>query len=191
MAAHAREELAGESVDVREVDLVRLRLRHGELVDAVFSNATFHWVPEHDALFAALAAVLRPGGWLSAQCGGEGNVAALHVVALAAADDIGLGERFAGWPRPWNFADAQQTAARLRAAGFDEVRCWLQAWPVAPDEPRAYLRTVCLGPHLQRLAAAEHDRFLDAVAARLGERPLLDYVRLNIVARRCPDADFA
>lgn len=54
-----------------------------------------------------------------------------------------------------------------------------------------YLRTVCLGPHLQRLAAAEHDRFLDAVAARLGERPLLDYVRLNIVARRRPDADFA
>ena len=53
-----------------------------------------------------------------------------------------------------------------------------------PDEPRAFLQTVCLGPHLERLAPAAHERFLDAVMKRLGERPTLDYVRLNIVARR-------
>src|ERR1019366_7060236 len=33
-------------------DLVELELP--ELVDAVFSNATFHWIHDHDALFAAL-----------------------------------------------------------------------------------------------------------------------------------------
>ena len=64
------------------------------------------------------------------------------------------------------------------------MRCWLQAWPVTPEEPHAYLETGCLGPHLQRLAADERERFLDAVMVRLGKRPLLDYVRLNIVARR-------
>ena len=185
MAARAREELRGEArADVREADLAAFRLEPGEQVDAVFSNATFHWVPDHAALFAALAAALAPGGRLSAQCGGEGNVAGVHAAALQAAADCGLGFRFAGWPRPWNFAGPQQTAARLRAAGFDDVRCWLQAWPVTPDEPRAYLETVCLGPHLERLADDEHGRFLDAVMARLGERPLLDYVRLNIVATR-------
>ena len=81
-------------------------------------------------------------------------------------------------------AEALQTEARLLAAGFTDVRCSLQAWPVTPEEPRAYLETVCLGPHLDRLAADERERFLDAVMVRLGERPLLDYVRLNIVARR-------
>ena len=184
MAARAREELAGAAAEVRAADLAALRLHEGEHVDAVFSNATFHWVPDHDALFAALAAALRPGGVISAQCGGEGNVAALHATALQAATDAGLGAQFEGWPRPWNFAGAQQTEERLRAAGFDDVRCWTQAWPVAPDEPRAYLQTVCLGPHLERLASDEHERFLDAVMVRLGERPTLDYVRLNIVARR-------
>ncbi|CAA9516635.1 MAG: Biotin synthesis protein BioC [uncultured Solirubrobacteraceae bacterium] len=188
MVARARGELGGAArVDVREADLAALRLAQGELVDAVFSNATFHWVADHDALFAALAAALRSGGRVSAQCGGEGNVAGLHAAALQAAADIGLADRFAGWPRPWNFAGAEQTEARLRAAGFEDVRCWLQAWPVAPDEPRAYLETVCLGPHLERLAGDERGRFLDAVMARLGERPLLDYVRLNIVARRGRD----
>ncbi|MGH2942333.1 MAG: class I SAM-dependent methyltransferase [Solirubrobacteraceae bacterium] len=184
MVARARDELAGLAADVRAADLAALRLGAGEQVDAVFSNATFHWVPDHDALFAALAAALRPGGRISAQCGGAGNVAALHASAIAAAADCGLGYRFAGWPQPWNFAAPEQTERRLRDAGFEDVRCWLQAWPVLPDEPRAYLQTVCLGPHLERLAPEEHERFLDAVMARLGERPLLDYVRLNIVARR-------
>ncbi len=183
MVARAREEL-GPDADVRHADLADLRLEEGEQVDAVFSNATFHWVADHDALFARLAAALRPGGRLSAQCGGEGNVAAMHETALAAAEDAGLAARFDGWPRPWNFASPEQTAQRLRRAGFEDVECWLQAWPVEPGEPRVYLETVCLGPHLERLGADEHDRFLDAVMSRLGERPTLDYVRLNMVARR-------
>lgn len=184
MVARAREELAGAPADVRLADLAQLRLRDGEHVDAVFSNATFHWVPDHDALFARLAQALRTGGRLSAQCGGEGNVAGVHAAALQAAADEGLAERLHGWPGPWNFASVEQTERRLRAAGFHDVRCWTQAWPVAPDEPRAYLETVCLGPHLARLRNEEHARFLDAVMVRLGERPELDYVRLNISAVR-------
>jgi trans-aconitate 2-methyltransferase len=184
MVARARVELEDAPADVRQADLAALRLRDGERVDAVFSNATFHWVPDHGALFASLAAALRPGGRISAQCGGAGNVAAVHEAALQAGADAGLADRFTDWPMPWNFASPELTEQRLRAAGFDDVRCWLQAWPVEPDEPRAYLETVCLGPHLERLAPDEHERFLDAVLLRLGERPVLDYVRLNIVATR-------
>ena len=169
---------------MREADLTTLRLADGEEVDAAFSNAVFHWVIDHDALFVALAAAMRPGAALSAQCGGAGNVAAVHEQALAAGVDAGLADRFAGWGGPWNFATPEETEGRLKAAGFVGVRCWLQTWPVEPDEPRAYLQTVCLGPHLERLQPDEHERFLDAVMTRLGERPVLDYVRLNIVARR-------
>jgi trans-aconitate 2-methyltransferase len=186
MVARARDEL-GPDADVRHADLAELRLRDGERVDAVFSNATFHWIADHDALFARLAAALRPGGRISAQCGGEGNVAAVHETAMLAAADAGLAHRFEGWARPWHFASPEQTQARLRAAGFEDVRCWLQPWPVEPDEPRAYLQAVCLGPHLERLEAGEHERFLDAVLARLGGQPTLDYVRLNVRARLASD----
>jgi trans-aconitate 2-methyltransferase len=189
MVARAREELAGAPADVRQADLAELRLHPGEHVDAIFSNAVLHWVDDHDVLFGRLAAALRPGGRVSVQCGGEGNVAALHATAVQAAADAGLAHRFDGWPRPWNFAGPQETERRLRAAGFDDVRCWLQPSPVEPEEPRTFLRTVCLGPHLERLEPGEHDRFLDAVVARLGERPTLDYVRLNIVARRAATVD--
>ena len=66
-----------------------------EPVDAVLSTATFHWVPDHDALFANLAAVLRPGGRLVAQCGGAGNLAGVVRVLEELGADPFTGKVFA------------------------------------------------------------------------------------------------
>ena len=56
--------------------------------------------------------------------------------------------------------------------------------PMRPDEPRDYIRTVCLGPHLKRLPEKLRGAYVDAVAARMGDPPTIDYVRLNVTARR-------
>jgi trans-aconitate 2-methyltransferase len=180
MIEAARERL-GDRADLRVADLVGLDLG-GETVDVVFSTATFHWIGDHDALFASLRAALAGGGRLVAQCGGAGNIALVHAAARQAADDPPFRPHFEGWRGPWNFATPEDTERRLRAAGFAEARCWLAERPVKPDDPRDYLRTINLGAHLERLPADLHDPFLDAVLARLGEHPTLDYVRLNIDA---------
>jgi trans-aconitate 2-methyltransferase len=151
-------------------------------VDAVFSNAVFHWVPDHDRLFQRLFAALRPGGRLVAQCGGEGNVAAFHRAARAAASEPPYEKHLAGWEGPWNFAGPDDTAARLAAAGFEEIETWLEPYPVVPDDPEDYLRTVCLGYHLEQLPEDLRDGYVAAVLERAGDE--LDYVRLNITARR-------
>jgi trans-aconitate 2-methyltransferase len=176
----ARERL-GREADLRVADLVGLDLG-GDTVDVVFSTATFHWIADHDALFASLRGVLRPGGRLVAQCGGAGNIASVHAAARQAADDPPFRPHFEGWRGPWNFATPQDTERRLHAAGFAEARCWLAERPVHPDDPREYLRTINLGAHLERLPPDLRYPFVDAVLARLGERPTLDYVRLNIDA---------
>src|SRR4051812_36552112 len=72
MIEQARERLGG-GVDLRVADLLELRLE--KPVDAILSTATFHWIADHDKLFARLLEVLNPGGRLVAQCGGAGNVA--------------------------------------------------------------------------------------------------------------------
>ncbi|NLT05999.1 MAG: methyltransferase domain-containing protein [Solirubrobacterales bacterium] len=172
----------GDRVTALVCDLAELRL--DEPVDAVFSSAVFHWVPDHDRLFAALAAALRPGGALVAQCGGAGNVERFHAVARAVADEPPFAEHLAGWEGPWNFATAEQTAARLERAGFEAVRTWLEPLPVVPPEPVEYLRTVCLGHHLEALPQRLRRPYAEAVAARCGDPLELDYVRLNIDARR-------
>ena len=176
----ARERL-GDAVELRVADLVQLSL--DEPVDAILSTATFHWIADHDALFARLREVLKPGGRLVAQCGGAGNVADLK----AAAERVGKREPFArqlaGWPGPWNFATTDETSRRLRNAGWTDVWTWYQHVRVEPDDPHEYLGTVALGEHLERLDEPLRERFVDEVLELL-EEPVVDYIRLNILARR-------
>ena len=164
--------------DVRHADLLELELE--EPVDAVFSTATFHWIADHDRLFARLRGALKPGGRLVAQCGGEGNIAELAEAAAR------VGERepaLAGWDGPWHFASPSDTEARLRRLGWVDVWAWPTTIRVELDDPREYLGTVALGSHLERLPADRREPFVDAVIAELDE-PIVEYVRLNILARR-------
>jgi len=150
-----------------------LELEVPEPVDLVFSTATFHWIADHERLFERLRAALKPRGRLVAQCGGAGNIAAIRrAIAEVSGDD---------WT-PWNFAAPEETERRLRAAGFSEARAWLYQRPVQPDEPLAFLKTVILGEHLQRLPEAERDGFARSVLERLQAPFVARYVRLNIEA---------
>ena len=179
MIEHARSAI-GVRADFLVGDLAELSL--DEPVDAIFSNAVLHWVPDHDAVFGRFAHSLRAGGRLAAQCGGEGNVAALGRAVAA----VYAREPFLAAERPptetWNFATAEETRARLLTAGFADVETWLEPRTVSIDEE--FLRTVTLGPHLRRLAPERHETFVEAVARELGDPLELDYVRLNIDARR-------
>ena len=175
MVEEARERL-GPEVEVLVADLLELEL--AEPVDAVLSTATFHWIGDHDRLFARLFAALKPGGRIVAQCGGAGNVASVQT-AIAAVGEPAL----EGWDGPWNFASPEQTVARLARAGFIAAEAWLQHVRVEPEDPGEYLATVVLGSHLERVPAGRRDAFVDAVLAGLPE-PAIDYVRLNLAARR-------
>jgi trans-aconitate 2-methyltransferase len=181
MVVTAREVLGRRAV-VRQADLTELVL--DEPVDAVLSTATFHWVLDHERLFQRLFAVLRPGGRLVAQCGGAGNLSRLLGATEEVASSDGWQRFFAGWSRPMRYAGPDETADLLRAAGFTDVRCWLQPHPITPDEPLEYLATVPLGAHLDRLPEERKRAFVEEVAARLPEPVTADYVRLNIDAVR-------
>ena len=127
----ARERLSGRRVSFLVADL-RKPLPVDPPVDAVLSTATFHWIRDHDALFANLAAVMRPGAQLAAQCGGTGNIASVE----AALRD--MGESFEGRN---HFAGPVDTRARLEAAGFIDVETWLHLdlhW--RPPRPLGALR---------------------------------------------------
>jgi trans-aconitate 2-methyltransferase len=176
MIEQARRRLPQDRVTFRVADLAALELEAP--VDAVLSTATFHWIADHDALFDRMYAALRPGGQLVFQCGGAGNIASV-VAAIRRA-----GGPLAGWEGPWNFASPEETADRLERIGFTGVRAWATDWPVDVDEPRTYFATVMLGSHLERLPEDQRDAYVDAVLAELPHPIRVDYVRLNVTARR-------
>lgn len=175
MVDQARDRL-GDRAQVFAADAAELEVT--QPFDAILSTATFHWIGDHERLFARLRAALRPGGRLSAQCGGFGNIANVQA-AIDAVDHPAL----RGWTGPWNFAAPDETAERLAAAGFKDVWTWLQPWRVEPPNPREYFATVILGTHLQKLPEADHEAFVADVLAQVEEPVHANYVRLNILAR--------
>jgi trans-aconitate 2-methyltransferase len=158
MVAKARENLP--RVEILQQDLLELQL--AEPVDVVFSGAVFHWITDHETLFARLHAALKPGGRLVAQCGGHGNIAAVLAV---------VGER----PGTWLYATPDDTERRLRDAGFTQARAWLQPKPTVPGDMVTFVETVIL----HGMPAAEARPLAERAAAELDA---LDYVRLNIEA---------
>lgn len=174
--ARGRLERFGDRVTFVLADLMH-PLPVGEPVDAILSTATFHWIPDHDALFANLAGAMRPGARLVAQCGGAGNLSSVVRVL----DDLGA-DTFTGKV----FATPEETDARLRRAGFDEIECWLHEEPTTfenIDALETFLRTVVLGDHVHEMSDEEAAALTHDVASRLPGLEL-DYVRLNIGASR-------
>jgi trans-aconitate 2-methyltransferase len=175
MIERARARLGEERVEYHVADLLE-PLPLTSPVDAVVSTATFHWIDDHRTLFANLATVLGPGGQLEAQCGGAGNIATVIAAVRDLDVDATVGKRY---------ASPDETAALLAATGFTDVRCWLEPrpTPLPPDQVEPYLRAICLGGILDAMPQGDRDAFVRDVAARLPE-PTIDYVRLNISARR-------
>jgi trans-aconitate 2-methyltransferase len=180
MVEQARE-LLPAAVDVRRADLLELTL--DEPADAILSTATFHWIGDHDRLFANLHRALKPGGRLVAQCGGDGNVADVKQAGFDVAGEPPFAPYFDGWHSDWTFATPEDTERRLRAAGFTDVWCWLTRVDVDPGDPAGYLGAICLGSFVDRLPEELREPFVATALERLPDPLLIHYVRLNILAR--------
>ncbi len=183
MVVKARERL-GDRATYLVTDLLELEVERP--ADLIFSTATFHWILDHGRLFERLRAALRPGGRLVAQCGGEGNVAE-HAEAIATVASRPEFVAYLEEPAAlWNFAAPAETEAWLRAAGFTDIRCWLQPKPVTPDRPLDFVSTATIGPQLDRLPEELRRPFAEAVLDASAKPLVLRYVRLNIEARVPP-----
>ncbi len=184
MIETALEQLAGfgDRVDLIVADLTDLVLPSP--VDAIFSNATFHWILDHERLFARLHAALREGGVMEAQFGGQDNVAEWKRAIEAAEGDERFSAYLRGMPDTYNFASVGDTEDRLRRVGFEVTRIWLENRTVTPSEPEEYVRHVGLAKHLHRLPENLHDEFTEAVLLSMPRPLTLEYVRLNVSARK-------
>ncbi len=189
MVEAARRRFEGEPrVRVERQDLLSLEVR--ERVDLVFSTAAFHWIKDHDRLFRNLARALKPGGRLVAQCGGEGNISRATEAVNDTVQEELFRPYFEGWQDDKYYADPSSTKGRFEAAGFGEVETWLHEEVAAFDsveELARFLGVVVLGGHLELLPEELKGPFTAEVAEKVAAvdgTPALDYVRLNIMARR-------
>jgi trans-aconitate 2-methyltransferase len=158
--------------------------------DAVFSAATFHWIPDHDRLFTIIHRALKRGGRLVAQAGGAGNLEQLYGRARRLMQSPQYARFYTSWAEPCHFENVSDTEARLKRAGFQDFEASLAIAPVTFEQPEAYaefVAAVCLRHQLDRLPLEDRGVFMSRLTneAIRDEPPLtLDYWRLNISARK-------
>ena len=191
MLGSAREHLSpqfGDRVGLVACDLLHLPFEHA--FDGIVSTAAFHWVLDHDRLFANLRRALVPGGWLEAQCGGGPNIASLRKRADALAATPKFAAFFSGFREPWLYQDAAPAAEGLRRAGFVAVETSLEAAPTILDGAEQYnefVRNIILRRHLENIPSEElRAEFMTELTEQAAEDDpafLLDYWRLNLRGR--------
>jgi trans-aconitate methyltransferase len=153
--------------------------------DAAFSSAVLHWIRDHDALLAGIAAALVPGGRFVAEFGGHGNIAAIEVAVRAVLARRRLPPRHDRY-----YPSVEEYQGRLEAHGFtvDEIALIPRPTPL-PTGIRGWLG-IFERATLDRLGG-EAEAVLQEVEELL--RPSLcdargrwtaDYVRLRFRARK-------
>jgi trans-aconitate 2-methyltransferase len=163
-----------------------------EQVDAVFSNAVFHWIPDDDALFGCLYRATKPDGRLRAQCGGFGNNAHVLEAVAAIREQARFAEHLGEFRDSKKYRTPEEAKASLERAGFADVRASLFDAPVpfeSNDDAALYIRTILLRDHIARLPTEElRDAYAHAVVEetvrRWGAPYVADYVRLDMWANR-------
>lgn len=82
-------------------------------VDAVFSNAVFHWIEDQHALLTQVDQALKPGGRLVCEFGGQGCVQTIHVALKCAFEKRGF-----SYTNPFFFPTVGQYAPMLEQHNF-------------------------------------------------------------------------
>ncbi|HEV2298454.1 MAG TPA: methyltransferase domain-containing protein [Candidatus Acidoferrales bacterium] len=161
-----------------------------ESFDAVFSNATLHWITEPERVITGIARSLRPGGRFVAEFGGKGNIAQF----LAAADRAWSRLEFpATMPHPWFYPSVAEYAGLLENHGLEVTHASLFDRPTPLEDGERGLRNwmeMFVGTLVETLSSSQREQFKAAVEQEA--RPalfrdsqwIMDYRRLRIVANR-------
>lgn len=186
MVKQAREQypaLRFEVMDARE-------LQFEETFDAIFSNATLHWIHEPERVIVGVARLLKPGGRFVAEFGGKGNtgelmkavgrVWSLHALPGAA-------------PRPWYYPTIAEYSGLLQKQGLEVTYAVLFDRPTPLDDGEHGLRNwlnmfgasfvAGLSETTRNQLKEEIERELRPILFRDGHW-VMDYRRLRISAKR-------
>ncbi len=179
---------AARKIGVKAEVMDGSRLAFDSEFDAVFSNATLHWMKDADAVIAGAWKALKPGGRFVAECGGDGCVSQIRSALAQALAQRGFDFESLN---PWYFPTAEEYGKRLEKQGFrvEEIRVFPRPTSL-PGEMKDWLETFAES-FTAPLSPSEKPLFLSQVQETL--RPALcdargkwtaDYTRLRFKAAK-------
>ncbi len=186
MIRQAREkfpELQFDVMDAREIKL-------NESFDAVFSNATLHWIKEPERVIQGISRILRPGGRFVAEFGGKGNVAGLMEALEKAWNKLRPETPIES---PWFYPSVAEYAGLLEWHGLEVTYALLFDRPTPLEDGERGLRTwleMFGGRMTDRLQKEKRDYLFEEIESQARGKLfkdgqwVMDYRRLQVVAKK-------
>jgi trans-aconitate 2-methyltransferase len=135
----------------------------------IFSNATFQWIPDQRALFAACLKALKPAGKIVVQIpANETETAKVELAKLAREEPWRA--MLSGRERAFREDPPSSYAAMLAELGYDRIGCYYLTFhhPMnTPADVVEWYRSTGLRPFLDALPKNRHDEFLGLLTRRL------------------------
>jgi trans-aconitate 2-methyltransferase len=162
--------------------------------DVVFSNATVHWVKDHNELLKKVFRSLRNDGVVRFNFAGAGNCSNLFAVVKEAIKKPRYTKYFSGFVWPWFMPTADEYETIARQFPFQNVRIWTEnADRYFPDSQTMtkWIDQPSLVPFLKCIDEIDKQSFRDFVVQRMIEETRQDdgtcfetFRRINLYARK-------
>ncbi|PKL48676.1 MAG: methyltransferase type 11 [Nitrospira bacterium HGW-Nitrospira-1] len=169
-------------------------LDFAEQFDVVFSNATLHWVCDHQRLLRNVKRALRDAGVLRFNFAGDGNCSNFFKVIKEAMDHGAFSKYFGDFEWPWYMPPVEQYRSLVEQSGFKDAHVWGEnADRYFPDVENMirWVDQPSLVPFLARVPEEDKTPFREFIVRRMIEETRQDdgkcfetFRRINVLARK-------
>lgn len=162
--------------------------------DAIFSNATLHWVKNHKRLLTGCRRALKGNGFLRFNFAGRGNCASFNAVVRAVMNGRRFAAYFKDFEWPWYMPGIAEYEGLVAEGGqFEEVEVWGENADrfFRRDELIRWIDQPSIVPFLRKVPREEKGAFRDAVVEgmlsatrRSGDSYFEAFYRINVFAKK-------
>lgn len=92
--------------------------------DIIYSNATLHWVKDHNHLFKKVSKALRNGGLLRFNFAADGNCSHFYKVIRKAIKKDAFAHYFSDFSWPWYMPPIDDYAQLASQSGLKDIKVW-------------------------------------------------------------------
>ena len=166
-----------------------------EKFDLVFSNATVHWIKDHNELLRKVRRSLRNDGVVRFNFAGDGNCSNFFaIVKRAMKNPRYYAKYFSDFEWPWFMPTVDEYETIVRRFPFRDIRIWIEnADRYFPDlhTMTKWIDQPSLVPFLKCIDQSDKQSFRDFVVRRMIEQTRQDdgtcfetFRRINVFARK-------